>query len=95
MLKQTIFHFRAYCLIAAVALITGCAAGSLKGGPPSLQTQVQSAINQGRVSVSLEGTTATLTGHVKDTVDRNRAISAANGYEGVDRVVNRIFVFDN
>ncbi len=93
MLKQNIRPFKACGVIFALALITGCSAAAL--GPPSLQTQVRSSVTQGHVSVRLDGTTAILTGRVKDIYNRNRAITAAKRFEGVEKVVDNIFISDN
>ena len=92
MLKQNIRPFKVWSVIFALALITGCSAAAL--GPPSLQTQVRSSVTQGHVSAHLDGTTVTLTGRVSSRFDRDRAISAAKRYEGVEKVVDRLFLFD-
>ena len=93
MSNQNNRRVNAWGAIFALALITGCSTASL--GPPTLQTQVRSAVTQGHIAVRLDGTTAILTGRVKDIYNRNRALSAAKRFEGVEKVVDNIFISDN
>lgn len=91
MLNQNIRHLKACSVIFALALITGCSAAAL--GPASLQTQVRSAVTKGNVMARLDGTTVVLNGQVDSLFDRDRAVAAAKRYEGVEKVVDRIFIF--
>lgn len=58
----------------------------------SLNTNVQSVVGSGHVSVVLQHGVATLIGGVERRIDAIAAGSAAARFYGVDKVINRIFV---
>ena len=76
-------------VIAATAF-AGTASANLSTG--SLDLDVQSALSNGHVSVVVQDGVATLFGGTESRFDANAAVQAAANFEGVDRVINRIFV---
>ena len=70
--------------------LTGCTAAAF--GKPSLALEVQSAVSSGNVNVHLVDGTAILSGHVNSSYDSMASERAAARYEGVDHVINHIFV---
>lgn len=68
----------------------GCTAAAF--GQPSLALQVQSAVSSGNVNVHLIEGTAILTGRVLSTYDALSAERAARQYEGVEHVVNQLYI---
>lgn len=77
-------------LVISLMVTSGCSSTAF--GPPSLGTEVQSAVSSGHVTVYLDGTTAFLSGRVDSLYDRNAAENAARRYEGVEAVVSRIAI---
>ncbi len=73
-----------------VIALTGCTAAAF--GKPSLALEVQSAVSSGSVNVHLVDGIAVLSGRVTSYYDSMAAERAAARYEGVDRVINRIYV---
>lgn len=69
---------------------TGCTTAAF--GKPSLALEVQSAVSSGNVNVQLSDGTAILTGRVESSYDALAAARAAARYEGVEQVINRIYV---
>lgn len=80
------------CVLAGIIAktITACTATAF--GPPSLAIEVQSAVSSGNVSVRLVDGTAILSGRVKSFYDALAAERVASRYEGVERVINHIYV---
>ncbi len=76
--------------VLATLLVTGCTAAAF--GKPSLALEVQSAVSSGSVNVHLVDGIAVLSGRVTSYYDSMAAERAAARYEGVDRVINRIYV---
>lgn len=70
--------------------LSGCTPAAFE--KPSLLIQVQSAVSSGSVYVHLIDGTAVLTGRVDSTYDSLAAEQAARRYEGVDQVINYIYV---
>lgn len=70
--------------------LSGCTAAAF--GKPSLGIEVQSAVSSGNVNVHLIDGTAILTGHVNSVYDSQAAERAARRYEGVDQVINHIYI---
>jgi hypothetical protein len=70
--------------------LAGCTAAAF--GKPSLALEVQSAVSSGSVFVQLVDGTAILSGRVPETYDSMAAERVALRYEGVDRVINHIWV---
>ena len=82
-------------VLSAILLATtqsGCTAAAF--GKPSLALEVQSAVSSGSVNVQLRDGTAILTGRVESSYDALAAVRAAARYEGVDQVINHIYVVD-
>ena len=70
---------------------TGCTAAAF--GKPSLAVEVQSAVSSGNVNVYLrDDGVAILTGRVASSYDALAAVRAAARYEGVEQVINNIYV---
>lgn len=61
-------------------------------GKPSLAIEVQSAVSSGNVNVRLIDGVAVLTGRVSSAYDANAAVRAAARHEGVDSVIDHIYV---
>lgn len=81
-------------LVALLAMVlTGCSPALL--GKPSLAVEVQSAVSSGSVTVDMDGSTAVLSGHVPSRYDAQAAVRAAARYEGVEEVIDHIFVADH
>lgn len=82
----------------STGLLVGILATSLSActpaafGKPSLSVEVQSAVSSGNVNVYLNDGTAILTGRVDSAYDFQAAARAALRYEGVDQVINHIYV---
>ena len=75
----------------AIWLASACATSS----PPnagSIRSSVQSAAGTGTVFVLFQGSTVTLTGVVKSIVDANKAVQAAQSFENVDKVYDRLSI---
>ncbi len=73
-----------------VTALTGCTAAAF--GKPSLALEVQSAVSSGNVNVYLNDGVAILTGRVASSYDALAAVRAAARYEGVEQVINNIYV---
>ncbi len=73
-----------------VTALTGCTAAAF--GKPSLALEVQSAVSSGNVNVNLVDGVAYLSGRVDSYYDSLAAERAAARYQGVDQVVNHIYV---
>lgn len=76
-------------LVLATAF-AGIASANLSTG--SIGTDVQSAAGSGHVSVSVKDGIAYLFGGVESRTDSNAAELAAANFDGVESVVNRIYV---
>ncbi len=79
--------------MTAITLFTtqpGCSAAAF--GKPSLALEVQSAVSSGNVNVYLSDGIAMLTGRVESSYDALAAERAAARYEGVEQVINNIYV---
>ena len=73
-----------------VLTLTGCTAAAF--GKPSLAVEVQSAVSSGNVNVHVHDGVAILTGRVDSTYDSAAAERAAARYQGIDHVINHIYV---
>jgi len=73
-----------------MATLSACTAAAF--GKPSLAIDVQSAVSSGTVNVQLVDGTALLTGRVRSAYDAQAAARAALRYDGVDSVINHIYV---
>lgn len=74
----------------ALAVLAGCASSAFEG--PSLALDVQSAVASGNVNVHVIDGTAILTGRVRDRYDAQAAARAALRHDGVERVVDRLYI---
>ena len=75
----------------AIWLASACATSA----PPnasSIRSSVQSASGNGTVYVLFQGSSVTLTGNVKSIVDANKAVQAAQSFENVDKVYDRLSI---
>lgn len=85
-------------ILLLTGVIAGIPATTLSGctavayGKPSLAIEVQSAVSSGSISVYLSDGTVILTGRVDSYYDSVAAERAAARYEGVDQVINHIYV---
>lgn len=79
-------------LMAGVLATTLSSCTAAAFGKPSLAIEVHSAVSSGNVNVHLIDGTAILTGRVDSYYDSMAAERAAARYEGVEQVINHIYV---
>lgn len=85
--------FRNIIAGSAIVLATTLSGIALAGtSTGSIGTDVQSAVNQGSVWVTVINGQAILYGSVESIVDSNAAERAAASFMGIDRVDNQIYI---
>ncbi|NND92615.1 MAG: BON domain-containing protein [Granulosicoccus sp.] len=77
-------------VLVLFAAMAGNVSANISTG--SLATDVQSVVGTGNVSVILEDGVATLFGVVETRVDANAAEMAAANFEGVEEVINQLYI---
>lgn len=87
-------HHHTFAALSLIMVTTFAHIVDASQSGASLNTEVQSAISTGQVRAVLKNGVATLYGNVEFRVDANAAAAAAARYDGVDTVINRIFVSD-
>lgn len=87
---MTIRHTLAASTLVLAIAFAGVASATVSTG--SIGTDVQSAAGSGHVSVSVRDGVAYLFGGVESRTEANAAELAAANFDGVERVVNRIYI---
>lgn len=77
---------------AFIALTLAAGTASAMTHPASVAQQVNSAYTNGTVNVHLNGSTATLVGHVDSALDVSQIVQAALATDEVNKVINLISI---
>ena len=89
-MTMTIRNTIAATVLVLATTVTGAVSANVSTG--SIGVDVQSAVSEGNVSVTVKDGVATLFGVVETRVDSNAAERAARNFAGITDVINHVNV---